>query len=85
MTYTIKLTSRFQKDLKRIQRRGYDVSLLTNVIKKFFQYNSGIKTSRPTRFTGGGDLLYDIIDIKRTIVLKLKNYIWNFAQKKVYY
>ena len=34
MTYTIKPTSRFQKDLKRIQRRGYDVSLLTNVIKK---------------------------------------------------
>ena len=34
MTFTIKPTSRFQKDLKHIQRRGYDVSLVTNVIKK---------------------------------------------------
>lgn len=34
MTYTIKPASRFQKDLKHIQRRGYGVSLLTNVIKK---------------------------------------------------
>ena len=34
MTYTIKPTSRFQKDLKRIQKRGYDLSLLTEIIKK---------------------------------------------------
>ena len=32
--YTIKPTARFQKDLKRIQKRGYDVSLLTEVVKK---------------------------------------------------
>lgn len=32
--YAIKPTARFQKDLKRIQRRGYDLSLLTAVIKK---------------------------------------------------
>ena len=31
--YTIKPTTRFQKDLKRIQKRGYDLSLLTGVIK----------------------------------------------------
>ena len=32
--YQIKPTSKFQKDLKRVQRRGYDISLLTNVLKK---------------------------------------------------
>ena len=31
--YNIKPTSRFQKDLKRLQRRGYNIALLTDVIK----------------------------------------------------
>ena len=31
--YTIKPTTRFLKDLKRIQKRGYDLALITNVIK----------------------------------------------------
>ena len=31
--YAVKPTIRFQKDLKRIQKRGYDISLLTEVIK----------------------------------------------------
>ena len=31
--YTIKPTTRFQKDLKRIRKRGYDLTLITNVIK----------------------------------------------------
>ena len=34
MKYEIKSTTRFQKDLKLIQKRGYDISLLTMVIKK---------------------------------------------------
>ena len=34
MTYNIRSTTRFQKDLKRLQKRGYDLSLLTAVIKK---------------------------------------------------
>ena len=34
MKYTIKPTTKFQKDLKRIQKRGYDISLLTDIIKK---------------------------------------------------
>lgn len=34
MKYTIKPTSKFQKDLKRIQKRGYDLSLLKEIIKK---------------------------------------------------
>ena len=32
--YTIKPTTKFEKDLKRVQKRGYDISLLTEVIKK---------------------------------------------------
>lgn len=32
--YAIRPSTRFQKDLKRIQKRGYDLSLLTDVIKK---------------------------------------------------
>ncbi|MFI3237939.1 MAG: type II toxin-antitoxin system YafQ family toxin [Lachnospiraceae bacterium] len=34
MIYEVKHTTKFTKDLKRIQKRGYDVSLLTEVIKK---------------------------------------------------
>lgn len=34
MKYTVRPTTKFQKDLKRIQRRGYNISLLTNIIKK---------------------------------------------------
>lgn len=34
MMYAVRPSTRFQKDLKRIQKRGYDLALLTNVIKK---------------------------------------------------
>lgn len=33
MKYAVKPTTRFQKDLKRLQKRGCDLSLLTQVIK----------------------------------------------------
>ncbi|MFG6330057.1 MAG: type II toxin-antitoxin system YafQ family toxin [Lachnospiraceae bacterium] len=32
--YSVKPTTKFQRDLKRIQKRGYDMSLITEVIKK---------------------------------------------------
>ena len=32
--YSIRPTTKFQKDLKRIEKRGYNISLLTDVIKK---------------------------------------------------
>ena len=32
--YSIRPTNKFQKDLKRLQKRGYNISLLTEVIKK---------------------------------------------------
>lgn len=34
MKYIIKPTTKFQKDIKRVQKRGYDISLLTEIIKK---------------------------------------------------
>lgn len=34
MKYSVRPSTRFQKDLKRVQRRGYDIELLTEVIKK---------------------------------------------------
>lgn len=34
MRYIIKPTTRFQRDLKRIQKRGYDINLLKEIIKK---------------------------------------------------
>lgn len=34
MTYRIRPTSKFQKDLKRVERRGYEISLLSDVIKR---------------------------------------------------
>lgn len=32
--YTAKPTTKFSKDLKRIERRGYNMALLTDVIKR---------------------------------------------------
>ena len=32
--YKVKPTTRFSKDLKRIEKRGYKIDLLTDVIKK---------------------------------------------------
>lgn len=32
--YAIKPTSRFQKDLKLAQKRGYNLELLTNIVRK---------------------------------------------------
>ncbi len=34
MKYIIKPTTKFQRDLKRVQKRGYDISLLTEIIRK---------------------------------------------------
>lgn len=34
MKYIIKPTSKFQKDLKRVQKRGYDIKLLKEIIEK---------------------------------------------------
>lgn len=31
--YSVKVTTRFKRDLKRMEKRGYNIDLLTNVIK----------------------------------------------------
>ncbi len=33
MSYTLRPTAKFQKDLKRVQKRGYDVPLLAETIR----------------------------------------------------
>ncbi|MGN1044170.1 MAG: type II toxin-antitoxin system YafQ family toxin [Acutalibacteraceae bacterium] len=32
--YIVRPTAKFQKDIKRIKKRGYDISLLTDILKK---------------------------------------------------
>lgn len=34
MKYAIRPTTRFQKDLKRAHKRGYDLSLLADIVKR---------------------------------------------------
>ena len=34
MKYTVQPTTKFQRDLKNAYKRGYDISLLTDIIKK---------------------------------------------------
>lgn len=34
MKYAVKPTNQFKRDLRLVQKRGYDVSLLTEVVKK---------------------------------------------------
>ena len=41
MMYSIRPTTKFQKDLKRVQRRGYDLSLLKAVIQKLAREKRG--------------------------------------------
>ena len=38
--YIVKPTTKFQKDLKRTQKRGCDMSLITDIIKKACQRRS---------------------------------------------
>ena len=37
MTYKVKYSSKFQKDLKRIQKRGLNLASLTEILKKLVQ------------------------------------------------
>jgi mRNA interferase YafQ len=37
VTYKVKYTSKFQKDLKRIQKRGLNLASLTEILKKLVQ------------------------------------------------
>ena len=35
--YNIRPTTKFQKDLKRVKKRGFDISLLTDIIKSWLR------------------------------------------------
>lgn len=52
MKYSVRPTSRFQRDLKRIQKRGYNLSLLTAVIKKIADGESLPEKNRDHALSG---------------------------------
>ena len=53
MKYDIKPTHKFQKDLKRIAKRGLDVSLLTDIIKLLANGQSLPESNRDHALRGG--------------------------------
>ena len=71
MKYTVKPTSKFQKDLKRIQKRGYDIGLITDIIataikntpyivKSFFLENQGFFSVSSINISEEGAIEMDI-------------------------
>ena len=52
MKYHVRPTKKFQKDLKRVQRRGYDLSLLTEILKKLANGESLPEKNRDHLLTG---------------------------------
>ena len=52
MKYEIKPTNKFRKDLKRLQKRGYDLSLIKEVIKKLASGESLPEKNRDHFLTG---------------------------------
>lgn len=52
MKYAVRPTTKFQKDLKRAQRRGYDLSLLTQIVKKLANGESLPEKNRDHCLTG---------------------------------
>ena len=52
MKYHVRPSKKFQKDLKRVQRRGYDLSLLTEILKKLANGESLPEKNRDHLLTG---------------------------------
>lgn len=52
MKYIIKPTNKFQKDLKKAQKRGYNISLLTDIIKKLANGEKLPEKNRDHELTG---------------------------------
>ena len=52
MKYHVRPTKKFQKDLTRAQRRGYDLSLLTEILKKLANGESLPEKNRDHLLTG---------------------------------
>ena len=72
--YKIRPSTKFQKDLKKVQKRGYDISLLTNVLnilangeslpQKYKDHNlsGNYKGCRECHITPDWLLIYEILD-----------------------
>lgn len=72
--YSIRPTTKFQKDLKRLKKRGLDMSLLTDVIKKLaigeplpeknrdHQLTGNYGTCRECHITPDWLLIYEVDD-----------------------
>lgn len=81
MKYTIRSTSKFQKDLKRIKRRGYDLSLLSNILKllengeslpeknKDHKLSGNYEDCRECHITPDWLLIYEIVDNELILIL----------------
>ena len=52
MKYIVKPTNKFQKDLKKAQKRGYNISLLTDIIKKLANGEKLPEKNRDHELTG---------------------------------
>lgn len=52
MKYTVRPTAKFQKDAKRIQKRGYNIDLLTEIIKKLANGERLLPKNRDHALTG---------------------------------
>lgn len=52
MKYTVRASSKFKKDLKIIQRRGYDMDLLTEIIKKLVNGEALPQKNKDHKLTG---------------------------------
>lgn len=50
--YNIRPTTKFQRDLKRLKKRGYDISLLTEVIKRLSSGEALPKKNRDHPLSG---------------------------------
>ena len=55
MKYNIRPTTKFQKDVKRVKKRGFDISLLTEVIKKLAVGESLPEKNRDHPLSGNYD------------------------------
>lgn len=74
MKYTVKPSTKFQKDIKRAEKRGYNLSLITDVIKilangevlpvkyKDHELSGNIKGFRECHITPDWLLIYKISD-----------------------
>lgn len=50
--YNIRPTTKFQKDLKRVKKRGFDIPLLTDIIKNWLRGSRCRRKTGITNFPG---------------------------------